>query len=402
MRVLFLPMAWPSHYYPMVPLAWAFRGAGHDVRVAVQPTAAASITASGLTAVPVGGSYDLMAGLAQVNDAVRRQGGQLPSSFEALRALPPAELRRFVELRTAPHVHAAEAMADDLAALIRVWRPDLVVADPMVMVAPLVAELAGAPLVRHLWGPQVPSLLGSPGAGAPVDQWPEDLRKLFDRFGAEVREEYGSRTVDPTPSSLQSQTVPQRLATRYVPYNGPGELPGWLLRPAERPRIGMSWTTSNRVQLGAGHSPVRDAVLALSALDAEIVLTVPAASRPGLGELPERVRVVEEVPLQLLMPSCVVTVHHGGAGSMLTAACFGVPQVIVPQAPDQMLNAERLAAAGAGVTLPAEAAAPEAMLAAVEGMLTDDHWAAGAARLCDEIAGQPSPAEVVAELSAGR
>ncbi|MEV0431316.1 nucleotide disphospho-sugar-binding domain-containing protein [Micromonospora sp. NPDC050495] len=400
MRVLFLPMAWPSHYYPMVPLAWAFRGAGHDVRVAAQPTAVESVTASGLPAVPVGGSYDLMAGLAQVNEAVRRQGGQLPSSFQALRELPPAELRRFIELRTAPHVHAAEAMADDLAALIRVWRPDLVVADPMVMVAPLVAELAGARLVRHLWGPQVPSLLGSPGAGAPVDQWPEDLRKLFDRFGAEVREEYSSGTVDPTPASLQSQTVPHRLACRYVPYNGPGEVPDWLLYPAERPRVGMSWTTSNRVQLGADSSPVRDTVRALSALDAEIVLTVRAADRPGLGELPERVRVVAEVPLQLLMPSCVVAVHHGGAGSMLTAACFGVPQVIVPQAPDQMLNAERLAAAGAGVTLPAEAAGPEAVLAAVEGMLTEDRWAAGAARLADEIAGQPAPARVVAELSA--
>ena len=31
MRVLFIPAAVASHAYPMVPLAWAFRSAGHDV-----------------------------------------------------------------------------------------------------------------------------------------------------------------------------------------------------------------------------------------------------------------------------------------------------------------------------------------------------------------------------------
>ena len=39
---------------PMVPLAWALRAAGHDVRVAVQPSFAATVTSAGLTAVPVG------------------------------------------------------------------------------------------------------------------------------------------------------------------------------------------------------------------------------------------------------------------------------------------------------------------------------------------------------------
>lgn len=402
MRVLFLPMAWPSHYYPMVPFAWAFRGAGHDVRVAAQSTAIDAITASGLTAVPVGQSYDLMAGLAEVNVAIRGAGGSLPSSFAALRELPAQELRRLVELRTAPHVRAAEAMAEDLAALLRVWRPDLVIADPMVMVAPLVAELSGAPLVRHLWGPQVPTLLGSPGAGAPVDQWPEDLRKLFDRFGVPAREEYGSATVDPTPASLQSEILSRRLATRYVPYNGAGELPAWLLRPAERPRVCLSWSISHSVQLGAGVASPRELAVALSGMDAEVVLTVPAADLPGLGELPDRVWVVADVPLHLLLPSCVVAVHHGGAGSMLTAAGFGVPQVIAPQAPDQMLNAERLAAVGAGVTLASGAATPEAVRAAVLAMLTDDHWAAGATRLAEEIAAQPAPAEIVRQLTTGR
>lgn len=400
MRVLFMPMAWPSHYYPMAPLAWAFRGAGHDVRVAVQPPVVNAITGSGLTAVPVGASYDLMAGLAGVNEQVRQAGGPQPSSFEELWALPPQELRRFVELRTAPHVLAAAVMAEDIAGLISVWRPDLVIADPLVLVGALAAELAKAPLVRHLWGPQIPSLLGSPGAGAPVDQWPQALLQLFDKYGAEVREEYGVRTVDPTPTSLQSLAVPHRLATRYVPYNGPGSVPEWLLRPAERLRICISWSMSNTLLLGRGHSPLSDIVDALSGLDAEVVVTAKQSDLAAIGAVPDRVRLVAELPLQLLVPSCAVAVHHGGAGTMLTTASYGVPQVIVAQAPDQELNAERLASVGAGVSLPAAQSGPDAIAGAVTGMLAGDQWAAGASRLCDEIAGQPSPAQAVTELAA--
>jgi UDP:flavonoid glycosyltransferase YjiC (YdhE family) len=398
-RVLFMPMAWPSHYYPMVPLAWAFRGAGHDVRVAVQPAGEPAVTGSGLTAVPVGAGYDLMAGLARVNEDIRRAGGAMPASFQALRELPPDELRRFVELRTAPHVQAAEAMAEEVAALIGVWRPDLVVTDPLVLAAPLAAELAGAPLVRHLWGPQLPSLLGSPGAGAPVDTWPEDLRKLYDRYGVPLREEYSEHTVDPTPDSLQSRTVAHRVPERYVPYNGVGALPSWLLRPAARPRVCVSGSMSNTLLLGAGDSPLRGIVRALAALDVEVVLTVRESDRAALGELPDAVRVVAEVPLQLILPSCVAAVHHGGAGSMLTAAAYGVPQVIVPQAPDQVLNAQLLAGAGAGLTPDAD---PGAIAAAVAGILAEDRWAAGATRLADEIAAAPAPGEVVAGLAALR
>ncbi|MFF2409479.1 hypothetical protein [Streptomyces sp. NPDC058092] len=83
-----------------------------------------------------------------------------------------------------------------------------VISDPLELVGALAAELAKAPLVRHRWGPQIPSLLGSPGAGVSVDQWPDALRQLFEKYGAEVRAEYGVCTVDPTPTSLQSLAVP--------------------------------------------------------------------------------------------------------------------------------------------------------------------------------------------------
>ncbi len=39
MRILFTTFPSPSHHFPMVPLEWAARAAGHDVRVASAPDA---------------------------------------------------------------------------------------------------------------------------------------------------------------------------------------------------------------------------------------------------------------------------------------------------------------------------------------------------------------------------
>ena len=59
MRVLFTVNPEKAHYFAMVPLAWALRTAGHEVRVASQPRFADEITQSGLTAVPVGRDTNL-------------------------------------------------------------------------------------------------------------------------------------------------------------------------------------------------------------------------------------------------------------------------------------------------------------------------------------------------------
>src|SRR5262245_27414949 len=58
MRVLMTSWAWPSHYLPMVPLGWALRAAGHEVRVASQPALGQVITDSGQVAVATGPDLD--------------------------------------------------------------------------------------------------------------------------------------------------------------------------------------------------------------------------------------------------------------------------------------------------------------------------------------------------------
>src|SRR5256885_12296874 len=59
MKVLFTTWAWPSHFFPMVPLAWALRSAGHEVRIASGPELERTIRDAGLPAVAVGGPVDI-------------------------------------------------------------------------------------------------------------------------------------------------------------------------------------------------------------------------------------------------------------------------------------------------------------------------------------------------------
>ena len=140
MRVLFMTWAWPTHFYPMVPLAWAFRNAGHDVRVASQPALIDTIGKCGLGAIPLGSDGDIA-------DALGR-----------LKSQDMSDRRRRSESRTvARYAEMANAMAAPAARLLASYAPHLVVYEETTFIAPLAAEVAGIPSVRHLWGVDVMS-----------------------------------------------------------------------------------------------------------------------------------------------------------------------------------------------------------------------------------------------------
>jgi rhamnosyltransferase subunit B len=67
--------------------------------------------------------------------------------------------------------------------------------------------------------------------------------------------------------------------------------------------------------------------------------------------LPTTVLPLDYAPLGSLLPYCAGIVHHGGIGTCAQAMRAGIPQVVVPMAFDQFLNAARLEQLGVGVTL---------------------------------------------------
>jgi UDP:flavonoid glycosyltransferase YjiC (YdhE family) len=83
----------------------------------------------------------------------------------------------------------------------------------------------------------------------------------------------------------------------------------------------------------------------------------------------------------------------------------GLPQLILPQGADQFFNAATLPGVGVARALPNDAQHPGAIRDTVQALLADDApERTAAARVRDEIAALPHPAEVVpalVELSLG-
>jgi UDP:flavonoid glycosyltransferase YjiC (YdhE family) len=420
MKVLFIPWGEAPHYFFMVPLAWAFRAAGDEVRVASQPGAADAIKRSGMSVTIVGETYDFhsdqekMLGDGRHAIAASRERSlaaenyrKLALAFDSLAEGPSRDyitraLKRFLERRLVPLVKTAQVMADGIVQLAGAWQPDLVVSDPLVLAAPLAARAAGAPLVHLQWGPAIRMRAGQfPCSGAPLELWPDDLRDLYARYDTDPAVEPATATVDPCPASLQDDgAVPGRVPVRFVPYNGTGDAPCWLTQPPRRPRICVTWGTTSTTLAGREGFLVPRILDALAAFDVEVVVTITAADRPLLGnDLPERVRVTENLPLHLLLPSCDAIIHQGGASTMLTAASFGLPQLVLSSGiVDDMANGERIAAAGAGVLLSWADASHETITAGIKTILSDQATRQAARTLRDEIHAQPAPAAIAASL----
>ncbi|MDI5982614.1 nucleotide disphospho-sugar-binding domain-containing protein [Amycolatopsis magusensis] len=399
MRLLFVPLPFPTHYFPTAGLAWAARLAGHDVRVATGADVAPVVDASGVPVVEVNTRPELIA------DSSRNR------KWLELEQSSPGEglLGALVSGPIDNYARVAAAMADDLIALGRRWKPDLVVSDPLAYAGFLTADVLGVPAVRHLWGVDSTRHFRLPGSGfdasVPSEEmpwsaipWPDRLTGLFAEHGATPRDDLAVATVDPCPESLQYPGASGRLPVRYTPYNGAGVIPDWVLDEPARPRVALTWGLASTATLGDEFFGLPRIIEAIAPLDIEVVVAISPADRPRLGPLPPNVRAAS-VPLHALLPTCSAIVHHGGSGTLFTAACYGVPQLTLALMHEHKTAASRFARQGSGILLGENETAPETIRTRLEELLTGDPTRKAAADLATEIATQPSPPEVAEALT---
>jgi UDP:flavonoid glycosyltransferase YjiC (YdhE family) len=411
MRVLFTTWAWPSHYLPMVPLAWALRSAGHEVRMASQPDLLPTMRASGLPSTVIGQDVDVAA---LFRGAGRPAGAPVPAAAAAASAERAERIGDDLlgDLSVARAVHDNDnvrELADEARstfrtlwadrALARSWQPDLIVYDALTHAGPLVAKLVGVPAVRSLFGPDVTYFLSAVGEAG--------LAPLLDRFGLDDLDLLGAASVDSCPPSLQfPDTIAptHRIRIQYIPYNGLPDFPTWLLEPPPRPRICLTWGTSADRLYGDQAFLPGDVLLGAAKLagdrGADLLLAITSGQRRLLPELPPHVRAVESVALDALLPTCQLIIHQGGAGTTFTALRHGLPQVVLPQLVDQASNACRLVATGAGRTRAVPGLSAADLLAAGHDVLDKPAYRLAAERLRAEILRQPTPVEVVDDLTA--
>jgi MGT family glycosyltransferase len=148
-------------------------------------------------------------------------------------------------------------------------------------------------------------------------------------------------------------------------------------------------------------APLRAVLDALAALPVDVLATVgPDGDLGALVERPGNVRVERYVPQTRVLHRCAVVVSHGGSGTVLGALAAGVAQLCLPQGADQFLNAEAVAARGAGLALAPGEVTPVNVTEAVARLLDDPSSRQAAQAVAEEIAAMPSPEEVAADLEA--
>jgi UDP:flavonoid glycosyltransferase YjiC (YdhE family) len=387
MRVLLSTCPAVGHFFPLVPLARALAGAGHQVRFAVAPELIPRAQAAGFAACPTG--WDFAHWWVELRR--RMDPGQQPGA-----GLPPGGILEWF----VPHLFAAigaPAALPGLMAMIDDWQPHLVVHDSFELAAPLAAAAAGIPSVHHTLGPLPPLGCFASAADVMAERWqqfgllPQPYAGLFRGLSLTIAPPTLNPPLDGAPPALFQ-------ALRPVGYDAAPEAspPDWLARFAtERPVVYGTLGTL----LNADLSIFRALLDALSDEPLNVILTVGRDNDPAvLGALPSNARVEQYVAQSFILPRCAAVVCHAGSGTTLAALSHGLPLVVIPQGADNFVNAERCVSAGAAQCLLPGGVNADSIQRAIHAVLTERSYRTSAREIQAEIAAMPSPQEVVGQL----
>ncbi|WP_410676173.1 activator-dependent family glycosyltransferase [Amycolatopsis sp. cmx-4-68] len=421
MRVLFVTFPWKTHLNGLVSLSWALQAAGHQVQVASGPELTDAITAAGLTAVPVGSDEPVMAKLnglysQEMQDALEGLGWRDELLFDFAENREEMLTWERMPWLTAFVTEALKVMNDsmveDLVEYCRWWKPDLVVRDYLSYAGAVAAAAVGAAHARIPTTTDVDARFRRHFVRVRDEQPPDDRHDALadwlggwaEKYGVSFSEDMvtGHFTVEQMVTSMLLESAVPQVAIRYVPYNGSAVVPEWLRRDPPRRRVlatfGMSGALAvDHQALGLGQ--VQGMLDAVADLDIELVVTLPERAQKKLKRVPENTRLVEFIPLHVIIPSCSVVLHHGGAPAFLDAIAHEIPQLIVGRViPDIEERGPRLEKAGAGRWLPPRETNGRRIRELLIQLLDDPSFQEGARQLHLEMLAQPTPAEAVREV----
>lgn len=411
----FLISVWltPGHMYPAIAVARGLAARGHAVAFHTAPSYGELLRSLGFEFCPI----DAAASLEADTVALRDEPAGPVAMKQTFRA-------RFVARVPADVVSLRRATA--------LWRPDVIINDPVSFAPLLVGELENIPVatlnnVVFSWpaDDMGPYGLGLPPARtAPRRAYYAGLRTQAEAFYADVVDEInGIRAaygLAPRRGSLAEATlspylhlIPTIPALDYnradlpphVHYVGPCLFDALAENDADAAALDWLYERPARQPLAlvaASSVFTRSAGMIEAALDGladvmhdghplTVLATLPLDRDLPTAPLAPTMRLTRFVRHSEALPRASVAVTHGGFGMVTKALSYGVPLVIVPYAADQPEVAQRVVETGAGIRLNPDELTPVTLRAAVCAILDDQRYRMAAQRLAAEIAAWDGP-----------
>lgn len=309
--------------------------------------------------------------------------------------------------------HATQALLE----IAREFKPDVIVGEPTIGAAAMAAEkldlpyaVCGYPAVRR----DRDTLAEAERAVA--EEAASRLERLFQRLGVGGRNWPADLSPWPESPNLhvvywsrawyadELEVLPQTVFVGGQASAPQGDAPTWFDQLSQHSRLafvtlGSLFTDDPQFFVTAAHACVHAGVFPIIGMGRSP--RAPHLKQELAPRLP-RCIAVSWVDYDHLFPRLAAVVHHGGMGTTHAAVLHGVPQIIVPHAADQVLQAARAEAAGVGLTLRPGEATLESVQAAVETIVRDPGFGLRAKNLKEAFAaggGVALAAERVAALA---
>jgi len=399
-RLLFTTWEGGGHVNPLMMVARGLAQRGHQVLVMSDACNALEAGANGL---------DFRPWTRAPSRHDRTPESDLLKDWEAA-----SPLEQIHDLCDAHLAGLAGAYARDTLEAIKAFSPDAVITEEMLFGVMAAAESAGLPLIlltSNVW--PFPTVEGLPpfGVGLPPARTDEE-REMYAMVRKATHEayQYGLPTLNDVRAELSLEPLTdlfgQLDAARLVllmisgDFDFEADLPAHFAHvgpyladpvwaepwrspwPADNsdPLVLVSFSTFYQGQEDVLHRVIE----AMAGLKVRGLVTLGPVLEPKDFPSAPHVVVVKSAPHAQILPDCAVSVTHAGHASTVGPLMAGAPVLCMPMGRDQHENAARAAARGAGLMLN-QHASPAEIRAALERLLSEDHFKKAARELGDRI-----------------
>lgn len=336
-----------------------------------------------------------------------------PPPAPDLTGMPPQEAVMLRYRRALDTWLSEDLVARGVAALIaladEIGPPDALLMDPFLSAVALAAEKLGVPAIVSGWPAQAnldeQSLFPVQRDLSSDSQ--QRIQRLCERFG--LQGDYFSRGAAPSiisPHLHISYFMPewygpeQHLLLEHNEFVGgkpetpTDPPPSWLTDiPEERElaliTLGTTFTGDLGFYAWAAQAAARQGLLPIVVIGWNPI--TPAKKQELVRALPPKTRLLNWAPFAHVLPRTHLMYHHGGMGTTHYAMVHGVPQIVVPHAADQRIQARRVAQAKIGLNLSAHDVRQGMLWEGTKALMEADWVRENAGRMAAEMAALGGP-----------